>query len=182
MKIYTKTGDQGKTSLFGGTKVLKNNPRLNAYGTIDELNSFVGLIRDVTTLETRRSLLLSIQENLFVIASILASESEKAKNMAPVLEEHGIEALEIEIDQMETELPPLKSFILPGGHVNVSYCHLARTVCRRAEREVIELSIGTLVAPAIIMYLNRLSDYFFVLSRKVARELNVDEVIWKGNK
>ncbi len=182
MKIYTKTGDQGGTSLFGGTRVPKNDDRLIAYGTIDELNSFVGLVRDVTVDEKRRILLLSIQENLFVIASALAAENEKAQSFVPKLEETAIRTLEEEIDAMVDEVPPLTTFILPGGHVHVSYCHISRTVCRRAERETISLSQKVGVDQNIIMYLNRLSDYLFVLARKIGHELGVEEVKWKGKK
>jgi len=182
MKIYTKTGDQGKTSLFGGTKVFKNDARLNAYGTIDELNSYIGLVRDVTSDNKRRNILLSVQETLFDAASTLASESERALSMVPKVGQEDIELLEKEIDQMEAALTPLKSFILPGGHIYVSYCHIARTVCRRAERETIHLTQETEVDPKIIMFLNRLSDFLFVLSRKIAAELEVEEVKWKGKK
>ncbi len=181
MKIYTKTGDKGKTSLFGGTKVSKNHIRLNAYGTIDELNSFAGLVRDVLTDENQKNTLLSIQQNLFVIASELASENESALSRVPKIELASIEHLEKEIDKMDAETPPLKSFILPGGHVHVSYCHISRTVCRRAERNIIQLSEEIEIDEIIVVYLNRLSDYFFMLARKLAVELQVEEVKWKGN-
>lgn len=180
MKIYTKTGDKGQTSLFGGTKVYKDDVRINAYGTVDELNSYVGLLRDVNRRDERVKFFESIQNDLFTIASILASESQKALSIVPEIDESSVTALEEEIDKMENALEPLKNFILPGGHEYVSYCHIARTVCRRCEREVISLSKITHVNEVIIIYLNRLSDYLFVLARKMAKELNVAEVSWKG--
>lgn len=180
MKIYTKTGDEGKTSLLGGTRVSKNHIRIAAYGAIDELNAYLGLLRDVSETEDRKELLFRIQKSLFVIAALLAAENEKARSFSPAFDETGTQALENEIDTMEKSLEPLKSFILPGGHQVVSFCHIARTVCRRAEREVISLSMETEISPAVIKYLNRLSDFLFVLARKYAEELGVEEVKWKG--
>lgn len=178
MKIYTKTGDKGKTSLFGGTRVSKSDERLEAYGTIDELNSYIGLVRDTQTNEELKSVLKKIQDRLFTIGANLATDKESKMNQVPDLLETDIELLEKEIDAIEAALPPMTSFILPGGHVNVSYCHVARCVCRRTERLAIKLSETVKVEPIIIRYLNRLSDYLFVLSRKVAQELGVNEVPW----
>ncbi len=180
MKIYTKTGDKGKTSLFGGTRVSKADDRLEAYGTIDELNSYIGLIRDTQDSVERKNLLKEIQDRLFTIGSILATDKESKIAQVPDLLETDIEMLEKEIDRMDSKLLPMTSFILPGGHVNVSYCHVARCVCRRTERLTIKLSESVKVEPIIIRYLNRLSDYLFVLSRIVAKELGVDEVPWNA--
>ena len=180
MKIYTKTGDEGKTSLLGGTRVLKNHIRIAAYGAIDELNAHLGLLRDMSETEERKETLFRIQNQLFVIAAQLAAENERARGFLPDFDEGGTAALETQIDAMETNLEPLKSFILPGGHQVVSFCHIARTVCRRAEREVISLSLEMEVNPAVVKYLNRLSDFLFVLARKYAEELGVEEVKWKG--
>lgn len=180
MKIYTKTGDEGKTSLLGGTRVLKNHIRIAAYGAIDELNAHLGLLRDMSETEERKETLFRIQNQLFVIAAQLAAENERARGFLPGFDEGGTAALETQIDAMETSLEPLKSFILPGGHQVVSFCHIARTVCRRAEREVISLSLEMEVNPAVVKYLNRLSDFLFVLARKYAEELGVEEVKWKG--
>ncbi len=179
-KIYTKSGDTGKTSLFGGGRVAKNNLRVEAYGTVDELNAFVGLLRDIMDDEDYKIFLEKIQNELFVIGSLLASTSDK-NNYLPELAETSIQAIEKEIDAMEATLPTLKNFILPGGHVVNSYCHIARTVCRRAERQVVALSgkKNTNVNPLILTYLNRLSDYFFVLARMMSLKLGVKEVEWK---
>ena len=178
MKIYTKTGDKGKTSLFGGTRVSKADDRLEAYGTIDELNSYIGLIRDTQTAKDRKGMLKEIQDRLFTIGSNLATDKASKMDQVPDLLEKDIELLENEMDEMDARLAPMTSFILPGGHVNVSYCHVARCVCRKTERLVIRLSESVKVEPIIIRYLNRLSDYLFVLSRMVAKELGVDEVPW----
>ncbi len=179
MKIYTKTGDTGKTSLFGGGRVAKNNLRVEAYGTIDELNAFVGLLRDIIGVEDYKVFLEKIQNELFVIGSLLASTSDK-NNYLPKLSETSIHDIEKQIDVMETELPALKNFILPGGHVINSYCHIARTVCRRAERNVVALSAkkNTNINSIILTYLNRLSDYFFVLARIMSLKLGVPESEW----
>lgn len=178
MKIYTKTGDGGKTSLIGGTRVSKADPRIDAYGTIDELNSYIGLVRDLNTDPTRRALLKEVQDRLFTIGANLAAEPEQQKKVIPDLKREDIELLEKAMDEMDAALPPLRHFVLPGGHTSVSFCHIARTVCRRAERLVIALAEQTEIHPLIVPYLNRLSDYLFVLSRKTAQELGIEEVKW----
>lgn len=179
MKIYTKTGDKGKTSLLGGTRVSKNNNRINAYGTIDELNSFLGLVSDLDQDEQRVLLIRNIQSRLFTIGSSLAAETSRAKEFKPDLEEDDIIFLERAIDDMNESLPAMKNFILPGGHQLISSTHVARTVCRRAERLIISLSEKEEVEEIIIRYLNRLSDYLFVLARKQGFDLKVDEIPWK---
>ncbi len=180
MKIYTKTGDKGKTSLYGGTRVSKSDDRIETYGTVDELNSYIGLIRDTQTESTRKSVLKEIQDRLFTIGAYLATDKESKLAQIPDLKEADITLLEKEIDEMEALLKPMTSFILPGGHVNVSFCHVARCVCRRTERLTIKLADSVNIEPIIIRYLNRLSDYLFVLSRKVAMELGVDEIPWNA--
>jgi cob(I)alamin adenosyltransferase len=179
MKIYTKTGDQGITSLLGGVRVPKSDLRIDAYGTLDELNSYVGLLRDQEVNKKRSELLKSIQDRLFTIGADLATVPGKDKVKKPDLHPEDVEVLEKEMDAMDAELPMLTSFILPGGHTAVSFCHLARTVCRRSERIVVELASEEQVAELIIQYLNRLSDFLFVLGRKMAQELEVEEVTWK---
>lgn len=180
MKIYTKTGDKGETSLFGGTRVSKADDRLEAYGTIDELNAHIGLIRDTQTSLERRELLKEIQDRLFTIGSHLATDKESKKSQLPDLHESDVELLENQMDALDKKLPEMKSFILPGGHVHVSYCHIARCVCRRAERLTIKMSESVEIEPIIIRYLNRLSDYLFVMGRKMAIELGVEEVPWNA--
>lgn len=180
MKIYTKTGDEGKTSLIGGTRVSKSHYRVESYGTIDELNAHIGLIRDLEVNAKREPLLYQIQNTLFVIGAMLAADPDKKKIQVPELKTEDVEVLEKAIDEMQHDLPAMRHFILPGGHTAVSYCHLARCVCRRSERQVVRLHEKEGVDPLIIIYLNRLSDYLFVLSRKVAQELNVQEIHWKG--
>ncbi len=182
MKIYTKTGDKGKTSLIGGTRVYKSDTRIEAYGTVDELNSYIGLVRDQEINKQRRPLLKEIQDRLFTIGSHLAADPERNTMILPDLLETDVQLLETEIDQMTALLPELRAFILPGGHPSVSFCHVARTVCRRAERQVILLSESEVVEDSVIQYLNRLSDYLFVLSRKMAQELGSEEVIWTPRK
>jgi cob(I)alamin adenosyltransferase len=179
MKIYTKTGDKGKTSLLGGTRVSKYDERIVAYGTIDELNSFLGLVSDLDQDETRVQLIRTIQSRLFTIGSSLAAETNKAKKIKPDLEESDIKTLEDAIDLMNESLPLMKNFIIPGGNQLVSSTHVARTVCRRAERLVIKLSETEEIEEIIIKYLNRLSDYLFVLARKQGFDLNVEEIPWK---
>lgn len=179
MKVYTKTGDKGTTALFGGARVSKSHERINAYGTIDELNSYIGLVRDQEVNAKRKEVLVEIQDRLFTIGSILATEPGNTKVKVPALQDADIEALEKEIDKMEDELPPMKSFVLPGGHASVSFCHVARCVCRRAERLVVALNDHEPVHATVIQYLNRLSDYLFVLSRKMSKELNAEETPWK---
>jgi cob(I)alamin adenosyltransferase len=178
MKIYTKTGDKGLTSLIGGTRVPKYNLRIESYGTIDELNSWIGLIRDQKINEASGVTLLEIQDRLFTIGSLLASDPEKSRMKLPSLIEGDITRLEQEIDTMEAELPPLTSFILPGGNPAVSYVHIARCVCRRAERLVVHLSEEAVIDQIIAIYLNRLSDYLFVLARKYSQLLNAEENPW----
>jgi len=182
MKIYTKTGDIGETSLFGGKRVLKSELRIDAYGTVDELNSWVGLLRDVQTEPGMKDLLKEVQDRLFTLGSELAADPDKKKLKVPDLHEGDVELLEKAIDKMDERLEPLRNFILPGGHINVSYCHIARTVCRRAERLTVALHHITPVPPLSIKYLNRLSDFLFTLSRKMAKDLGAEEVIWQPPK
>lgn len=179
MKIYTKTGDKGNTSLIGGTRVPKHHIRIESYGTVDELNSFIGLIRDQDIAEIHKNNLGEIQDRLFTIGSSLASDPEKSKMKIPDLKDTDITALELEMDRMNEILPEMRSFILPGGHTIVSYCHVARCVCRRAERNVTHLAEHDFVAELVQQYLNRLSDYLFVLGRMIAHELNAVEIPWK---
>jgi cob(I)alamin adenosyltransferase len=178
-KIYTKTGDGGETSLFGGKRLPKHHLRIETYGTVDELNAFLGLLMDGLVNPGIRNLLFEVQNRLFTVGANLASDPEKPL-ATPDLLESDIELLEQAIDQMEAALPPLKNFILPGGHSSVSQAHVARTVCRRAERLASALASEEAVDPIILRYLNRLSDYLFVLSRKIAQDLGVQEVIWEG--
>ena len=181
MKIYTKTGDKGTTALFGGKRVSKADIRIDAYGTVDELNSHIGMLRDQQVNSDRMGELVGIQKRLFVIGSILATVPGNTTVQVPKLNEKDIEGLELSIDAMDKALPPMRTFVLPGGHVSISAGHIARTVCRRAERLVVALDSAESVEPLVIKYLNRLSDYLFVLCRKMAYELNVEEVPWKGN-
>lgn len=178
-KIYTKTGDKGQTSLIGGTRVPKFDIRIEAYGTVDELNSNIGLVRDQAIDERSKSILIEIQDRLFTIGSLLAADPEKNKMQLPQISEKDIELLESEIDSMNEHLPEMKHFVLPGGHNTVSFCHIARCVCRRAERCVLKLNEESPVDELIYKYLNRLSDYLFVLSRKFTQDLNVTETPWK---
>lgn len=178
MKIYTKTGDKGFTSLIGGTRVPKHNIRIESYGTVDELNSWIGLIRDQQIEAAHKEILKQIQETLFIIGSHLAADPDRSKMTLPDLTMAEVELLETTIDKMNEQLPELTHFILPGGSTVVSYCHLARCVCRRAERAVTYLAENSLVDDLTIIYLNRLSDYLFVLGRKLANELNVAENQW----
>ncbi|MGB3468868.1 MAG: cob(I)yrinic acid a,c-diamide adenosyltransferase [Cyclobacteriaceae bacterium] len=180
MKVYTKTGDKGQTSLIGGKKVSKADLRIEAYGTVDELNSFIGLLRDQEVNQTseRQSLLQDIQDNLFVIGSILATVPGYTKFKLPEITEANVDQLEEAIDEMTEQLPELKHFILPGGNASVSVAHICRTVTRRAERSIIRLDDDKTVSPVIVKYVNRLSDYFFVLGRKMGKELNADEINW----
>lgn len=181
LKIYTKTGDKGQTSLIGGTRVPKHHIRIESYGTVDELNSFIGLIRDQQIDEQSKKMLIEIQDRLFTIGSSLASDPERSKMKIPDLKEEDILLLEKEMDRMDETLPEMRSFVLPGGHTIVSYCHIARCVCRRAERLTIQLSetANGAVAELVIKYLNRLSDYLFVLSRKLSQDLKAEEIPWK---
>jgi len=180
-KIYTKTGDKGETSLIGGKRVPKYHERIEAYGTLDELNSFIGLIRDQDVDMHTREILIEIQDRVFTAESLLAVNADAPPpRKLPEIVETDIELLEKEIDKMNETLPPISNFVLPGGHPVVSYCHIARTVCRRAERVTLKLSQHFEVPPLVIKYLNRLSDYFFVLSRKMTLEFNAIETPWKA--
>ena len=179
MKIYTKNGDEGLTSLIGGTRVPKHTLRIEAYGTVDELMSHLGLLRDQAIDSIYIQQLIQIQDRLFTIGSHLAADPEKSKMKLPELQESDVTCLEENIDQQELKLPPMKSFVLPGGHTIVSYCHIARCVCRRAERIVEHLNSIHAVNPLILKYLNRLSDYLFILSRSISQELNAEEIPWK---
>ena len=185
MKVYTKTGDPGTTALFGGTRVPKHHIRIESYGTVDELNSHIGLIRDQDMSDLYKKVLIEVQDRLFTVGAILATPPEKEvmkngelrlKNLGII--ESDIELLENEIDAMEEALPPMTHFVLPGGHTTVSYCHIARCVCRRAERLAVHLSHNEPVAEIAIKYLNRLSDYLFVLARKLSHDLKAAEVQW----
>jgi cob(I)alamin adenosyltransferase len=180
-KIYTKTGDKGTTSLIGGTKVPKNDIRIETYGTVDELNSWIGLINDQCNDDSLRPELKEIQDRLFTIGSSLATDAEKEPKMKlPDLHDADITFLEKKIDFMTEQLPAMKSFILPGGHTTVSSIHVTRCVCRRAERLAVNMQYHELfVDEKVIRYLNRLSDYLFTLSRYVAQKLGVEEVTWK---
>jgi|SRR5579871_5074849 len=180
-KIYTKTGDKGKTSLIGGTKVPKSHIRIESYGTVDELNSFIGLLNDHLTNPHSKKVIKEIQDRLFTIGASLACDPDKEPSLKiPDLKEKDISFLEKEMDIMNEVLPVMKHFILPGGHVAVSTAHIARCVCRRAERICVEMTEDEIfVEPLVIKYLNRLSDYLFVLARFIGHELKVEEVQWK---
>lgn len=185
MKIYTKTGDKGTTALFGGTRVPKHHIRIESYGTVDELNSYIGLIRDQNIEQSYKDVLIHIQDRLFTVGAILATDPEKATLKSgkerlniPKISEENIERLEKEMDQMNDSLPPMTNFVLPGGHQTVSFCHIARCVCRRAERLAVALNDIEPIDPNTLMYLNRLSDYLFVLARKLSSNLKADEIKW----
>ncbi len=179
MKIYTRTGDNGTTGLIGGTRVKKYDLRLDAYGTVDELNSFLGLVRSLQTDSHADELLAKIQNKLFVIGANLATEEAITliRKQMPVFDS-DILLLENEMDEMNEQLPELRNFILPGGCQATSFCHVARTVCRRAERLIVELAEKVEVDPNLIVYMNRLSDYLFVLSRKVSMDQKAAEILW----
>lgn len=178
MKIYTKTGDAGTTALFGGQRVPKHHIRIVAYGTVDELNSFIGLIRDQPIDQNTINDLLFIQDRLFTLGSHLAAQPGKRNLSLPQFEESDITFLEQKIDEMDKNLLPMKNFILPGGNSVVSYTHIARCVCRRAERHVVLLSETDEVSPLIMKFLNRLSDYLFTLSRKFSNDFKANEIPW----
>lgn len=182
IKIYTKTGDQGKTVLIGGTKVPKSNIRIESYGTVDELNSYIGLTRDHLSDQHSKDTLKEIQDRLFTIGSSLACDPDKEPSMKiPDLKEEDVTFLEKEIDRMNEAIPPMRSFILPGGHVAVSTAHITRCVCRRAERICVDMQQQKIfVEPTVIKYLNRLSDYLFVLARYTGHKLNAEEIPWKA--
>lgn len=185
MKIYTKTGDKGTTALFGGTRVPKHHIRIDSYGTVDELNSHIGLIRDQNIEQHYKEILMIIQDRLFTVGAILATDPEKAtlKNgkqrlNIPKISSQDIELLEKEIDCMNDALPEMTHFVLPGGHQTVSFCHISRCVCRRAERLASALHDLEPFQPESLVYLNRLSDYIFVLARKLSHELKAEEIQW----
>ena len=182
MKIYTKTGDSGKTSLIEGTRLSKAHERIEAYGTVDELNSFLGLLADQEAGIPYRAFLKGIQDKLFVIGANLASDPGKKTDRVPPVRESDIQKLETAMDEMDAVLPELRHFVLPGGHQAVSLAHVARTVCRRAERCVIRLSEHEEVPELVLPFLNRLSDYFFVLSRKICHDLGLEEHKWHPEK
>ena len=185
MKIYTKTGDTGTTALFGGTRVEKHHIRIESYGTVDELNSHIGLIRDQEIDLDTKKVLVDIQNKLFTVGAILATPPEnktlkngKERLNIPKISEQDITKLEIQMDQMNESLPQMTHFVLPGGHTTVSYCHIARCVCRRAERIATLLNEQQGIDPRVLKYLNRLSDYLFVVARKLSYDLKADEVKW----
>ena len=189
MKIYTKTGDKGTTALFGGTRVSKHHIRIESYGTIDELNSHLGLIRDQQIKDHYKAILEQIQNNLFTVGAILATDPDKAKLKSgkdrlniPKISESDIKLLEDEMDEMNGQLPEMTHFILPGGHQTVSFCHIARCVCRRAERMAVRLYDIEPFQDDTLKYINRLSDYLFVLARKLSYELKADEIKWVPKK
>ncbi len=178
MKIYTKTGDKGQTSLIGGTRVPKYHLRIESYGTVDELNSYIGLISDQELTLHDKELLKQVQDRLFTIGSSLASDPDKSKMVIPDLFLADIELLEKEMDAINEVIPELRHFILPGGDQAISFCHVARCVCRRAERLVVHLATESTVDEKITIYLNRLSDYLFTLGRKIAHERKIAENQW----
>ena len=178
MKIYTKTGDKGYTSLIGGTRVPKHHLRIESYGTVDELNSYIGLIRDQDISVYDKDLLKQIQDRLFTIGSSLAADPEKSRMVIPDLHTEDIGLLEKEMDRMNETLPELRHFILPGGSNAISYCHIARCVCRRAERLSVHLAEESTVDEKVNIYLNRLSDYLFTLARMIGHQNKVPENQW----
>ncbi len=189
MKIYTKTGDDGTTALYGGTRVPKHNLRIDSYGTIDELNSYLGLVRDQQIDQNSHNSILQIQDKLFTVGAILATPPEKAllKNgkkrlTISLITPEDLQFLEDEIDKMNNELAPMTHFILPGGHQTVSFCHIARTICRRAERLACALHEIDPLESTTLQYLNRLSDYLFVLARKLSQDLQAKEIKWVPKK
>jgi cob(I)alamin adenosyltransferase len=179
MKIYTREGDYGKTSLSGGKRLPKHHSRIDAYGTVDELISWIGLLRYQKENDSRREILFFIQDILMACDCSLASDPDNPNNQYIIPDQNCVSRLEMEIDDMESKLPPLNSFLVPGGPQVVSYCHIARCVCRRAERAVVCLSDKEFVPEIIIKFLNRLSDYLFVLSRIISLELDIEEVKWQ---
>lgn len=178
MKIYTKTGDKGLTSLIGGTRVPKYHLRIESYGTVDELNSYIGLIRDQDIAAHDKEILKQIQDRLFTIGSSLAADPERSKMVIPDLYMTDVELLEQEMDVMNEQLPELRHFILPGGSNTISFCHIARCICRRAERITVELAGESTVDEKVNIYLNRLSDYLFTLGRKIANDHHIPENQW----
>ena len=189
MKIYTKTGDKGTTALYGGTRVSKHHLRIEAYGTVDELNSYIGLLRDQDIDKDSIQALIKIQNELFTLGAMLATPTEKellksGKERLNILKinDDSILLLEHQIDDMNAELPEMTNFILPGGHQTVSFCHITRCICRRAERLTSALSETEIINPVILIYLNRLSDYLFVLARKLTKDLSIKEIPWVPEK
>lgn len=180
MKVYTKTGDKGTTALIGGKRVKKFNDRIEAYGTVDELIAYIGLLRDERLSEDINDQIVVIQNNLMVLSGELSADDAFDLSKIPTVKEHHIVWLEQRIDEFDTELPMLTAFVLPGGHPVVSHCHVARTICRRAERRAVMLSEDFRVSELVMQYLNRLSDYLFVLSRKISKDLNVNEILWES--
>jgi len=179
LKIYTKTGDKGTTSLFTGKRVPKHHIRIESYGSLDELNSWLGLLRDQDIDTHHQNVLAQIQEKLFTLGAILATEPSKDNRLKiPRIMEEDSSLLEKEMDEMNASLPPMTHFILPGGHTTVSYCHVARTVCRRAERMISLLHETEPLPDTLLAYVNRLSDYLFVLARKLSKDLKAREVKW----
>ncbi|MFO7617863.1 MAG: cob(I)yrinic acid a,c-diamide adenosyltransferase [Bacteroidales bacterium] len=178
MRVYTKTGDSGDTSLASGSRVRKDHPRLEAYGTIDELNAFLGLVESALLDQSEKGRVRAIQNRVFVISSTLAVDDPVFLENLPTILEEDILDLEQAMDRMLDQMPPLRNFIIPGGNAAVAYCHVARTVCRRAERLMVSLSADIQSDPLLIKYINRLSDYLFVLARKTAFDTGVGEVIW----
>ena len=185
MKIYTKTGDKGTTALFGGTRVAKHSLRIESYGTVDELNAYLGLIRDQDIAEQHKKILLKIQKDLFTLGAILATDPEKAKLKngkerldIKKIKERDIHLLEEEMDAMEATLPAMTHFVLPGGHQTVSFCHIARCICRRAERHATALYEHEPFDVRALQYINRLSDYLFMLARKLTQDLQAKEIKW----
>lgn len=185
MKIYTKTGDKGTTALFGGTRVPKHHLRIESYGTVDELNSYIGLIRDQNIDDALKKKLTKIQSDLFTLGAMLATPPEKETLKSgkerlniPKINEDSIQFLEDEIDLMNKDLPQMTHFVLPGGHQTVSFCHIARCVCRRSERLAVALNEEETISNTVLKYLNRLSDYLFVLARKLTQDLQAEEIKW----
>ena len=177
-KIYSKTGDTGRTSMIGGVHIEKSDLRLDVYGTLDELNSFIGLVCDFAIEPEMKKTLFAIQAHIFSAESILAAGNAEALATLPGVNDQDVEMLEYEIDRMNEHLPVQQHFIIPGGHPVVSYCHIARTVCRRAERTIAKLELKETKQMMVLKYINRLSDYFFVLARFVCRELGLEENTW----
>lgn len=179
MKIYTKTGDKGTTALIGGARVPKDDLRIQAYGTVDELNSYIGLLRDQNPSdELEHQVLIDIQDRLFTLGAHLATFDERGKRKVPPIYESDIEQLELSIDRISDSLEPIRTFVLPGGHPSVSFCHIARCICRRAERHTVTLSRESEVDDLVLKYLNRLSDYLFALSRKWTKVFKAVETPW----
>jgi cob(I)alamin adenosyltransferase len=179
MKIYTKSGDKGKTSLIGGKRVSKDDIQIDAYGTIDELNSFLGLLRDYCSIKSDKSFIIDIQKDLFIIGSLLALDYSKNNNLDNIVfSKNKTVLIENKIDEIDSSLPKMTNFIVPGGHVTVSTCHISRSICRRAERKCIKFAKQFELNNNILIYLNRLSDYLFILSRKISLDTNTQEIKW----